>query len=107
MTITVTATSREQLDDLYRALSSAPDGQGGALIVPGAWKSRCSAASTTPTTYAAMRHSTAGARSADTPDALWICEHAPVYTQGLAGKADHVLDARRHPGRRRPTAAAR
>jgi lipoyl(octanoyl) transferase len=24
-------------------------------------------------------------------DALWICEHAPVFTQGLAGKAEHVL----------------
>ncbi len=22
---------------------------------------------------------------------LWICEHAPVFTQGLAGKADHLL----------------
>ncbi|MDO9358309.1 MAG: lipoyl(octanoyl) transferase LipB [Polaromonas sp.] len=27
-------------------------------------------------------------------DQLWICEHDPVYTQGLAGKSDHVL----HPG---------
>ncbi len=24
-------------------------------------------------------------------DALWICEHSPVFTQGLAGKAEHVL----------------
>jgi lipoyl(octanoyl) transferase len=24
-------------------------------------------------------------------DQLWICEHDPVYTQGLAGKSDHVL----------------
>lgn len=24
-------------------------------------------------------------------DQLWICEHPPVYTQGLAGKPDHVL----------------
>ncbi len=24
---------------------------------------------------------------------LWICEHLPVYTQGLAGRADHVLNA--------------
>ena len=23
---------------------------------------------------------------------LWICEHFPVYTQGLAGKAEHVLN---------------
>ena len=31
------------------------------------------------------------ARGEGTPDELWVCEHAPVYTQGLAGKADHVL----------------
>ncbi len=24
-------------------------------------------------------------------DQLWICEHPPVFTQGLAGKADHLL----------------
>lgn len=43
-------------------------------------------------TYAAMQQFTA-ARTAETPDALWICEHPGVYTQGLAGKPDHVLDA--------------
>ena len=42
-------------------------------------------------TYAAMQAFTA-ARSVDTPDALWICEHPPVYTQGLAGKAVHILN---------------
>ena len=26
-------------------------------------------------------------------DALWICEHLPVFTQGLAGKAEHVIAA--------------
>ena len=31
------------------------------------------------------------ARTADTPDEIWLVEHAPVYTQGLAGKAEHVL----------------
>jgi lipoyl(octanoyl) transferase len=43
-----------------------------------------------PPTYQAMQDFTA-ARTADTPDALWICEHPPVYTQGLAGKSDHIL----------------
>ena len=42
-------------------------------------------------TYAAMQAFTA-ARSADTADELWICEHPPVYTQGLAGKAVHILN---------------
>ncbi|MDE2402904.1 MAG: lipoyl(octanoyl) transferase LipB [Burkholderiales bacterium] len=31
------------------------------------------------------------ARQSETPDELWVCEHPPVFTQGLAGKADHVL----------------
>ena len=31
-------------------------------------------------------------RTADTPDELWLCEHPPVFTQGLAGKPDHLLD---------------
>lgn len=31
------------------------------------------------------------ARTADTPDELWVCEHPPVFTQGQAGRADHVL----------------
>jgi lipoyl(octanoyl) transferase len=26
-------------------------------------------------------------------DVLWICEHTPVFTQGVAGKAEHVLAA--------------
>ena len=32
-------------------------------------------------------------RLADTPDQLWICEHPAVFTQGLAGKAHHVMNA--------------
>ena len=32
-------------------------------------------------------------RSAGTPDELWLCEHDPVFTQGIAGRAEHVLDA--------------
>jgi len=41
-------------------------------------------------TYEAMQAFTA-ARGEDTPDELWLCEHPPVFTQGLAGLADHVL----------------
>src|SRR4051795_2941929 len=41
-------------------------------------------------TYQAMQHFTA-ARGDDTPDELWLCEHPPVFTQGLAGKEDHLL----------------
>ena len=42
-------------------------------------------------TVQAMQDFTA-ARADDTPDTLWICEHLPHYTQGLAGKSDHVLN---------------
>jgi len=42
-------------------------------------------------TLAAMRTFTE-ARTGDTPDAIWLCEHPPVYTQGLAGKPEHVLN---------------
>ena len=41
-------------------------------------------------TYEAMQAFTA-ARKDDTTNELWICEHPPVFTQGLAGQADHVL----------------
>ncbi len=40
----------------------------------------------------AMRAFTA-ARSESTPDEIWLCEHDPVYTQGLAGKPEHVIAA--------------
>lgn len=41
-------------------------------------------------TFEAMQAFSA-ARSDTTADELWLCEHPPVFTQGLAGKADHVL----------------
>ena len=41
-------------------------------------------------TYQAMQAFTEG-RTPDTPDELWLCEHPPVFTQGLAGKVDHLL----------------
>jgi lipoyl(octanoyl) transferase len=47
-------------------------------------------------TYEAMQAFTA-ARDASTADQLWICEHPPVYTQGLAGKADHIFNPQNIP----------
>jgi lipoyl(octanoyl) transferase len=41
-------------------------------------------------TYEAMQAFTA-ARDTNTPDELWVCEHPPVFTQGLAGREDHLL----------------
>ncbi|MFT3741583.1 MAG: lipoyl(octanoyl) transferase LipB [Gammaproteobacteria bacterium] len=31
-------------------------------------------------------------RQVDTPDEVWLLQHPPVFTQGLAGKPEHVLN---------------
>ncbi|MGZ8185778.1 MAG: lipoyl(octanoyl) transferase LipB, partial [Methylobacter sp.] len=31
-------------------------------------------------------------RNAETPDEIWIVEHFPVYTLGLNGKREHLLN---------------
>ncbi|HHH13365.1 MAG TPA: lipoyl(octanoyl) transferase LipB [Thiolapillus brandeum] len=43
------------------------------------------------TTWQAMRDFT-DARTPGTPSEIWLLEHPPVFTQGQAGKAEHVLD---------------
>jgi lipoyl(octanoyl) transferase len=40
-------------------------------------------------TWRAMREFT-DARTADTPDELWLLEHASVYTVGVAGRDEHL-----------------
>jgi lipoyl(octanoyl) transferase len=42
-----------------------------------------------PTWHAMQRFT--DARDPTTPDEIWLLEHAPVFTQGQAGKAEHVL----------------
>ncbi len=45
-------------------------------------------------TYAAMQEFTSRrglGPAQNLPDQLWICEHPPVFTQGLAGKAEHIF----------------
>lgn len=41
--------------------------------------------------WQAMREFT-DARDGAAPDELWLVEHDPVFTQGLAGRAEHVLN---------------
>ncbi|WP_126443741.1 lipoyl(octanoyl) transferase LipB [Sulfuricystis multivorans] len=41
-------------------------------------------------TWRAMQAFTAR-RGPATPDELWLCEHPPVFTLGLAGKPEHLL----------------
>jgi lipoyl(octanoyl) transferase len=40
--------------------------------------------------WKAMKEFTA-ARGNNTPDEIWLLQHPPVYTQGLAGKPEHLL----------------
>ena len=42
-------------------------------------------------TWDAMKDFT-NRRNSETRDELWITEHAPVFTQGLNGRAEHLLD---------------
>jgi lipoyl(octanoyl) transferase len=41
-------------------------------------------------TFAAMQAFTS-TRTDATDDEIWLCEHPPVFTQGLAGKPEHLL----------------
>ncbi len=41
--------------------------------------------------YQAMQRFTS-VRNAHTEDEIWFLEHEPVYTQGMAGKAEHLLN---------------
>jgi len=41
-------------------------------------------------TWRAMQAFTS-ARTPDTPDEIWLTEHSPVYTLGLAGRREHLL----------------
>ena len=43
-----------------------------------------------PDTFEQMKAFTA-ARGHSTPDEIWLVEHDPVFTQGLAGRPEHVL----------------
>tara|TARA_R100000455_G_C6264491_1_gene119743 strand:+ start:340 stop:1026 length:687 start_codon:yes stop_codon:yes gene_type:complete len=49
-----------------------------------------------PAAYTAVWHDMRAfteARNTQTPDEIWLVEHEPVYTLGLAGKMEHVLNA--------------
>ncbi len=43
-----------------------------------------------PATFSAMQAFTE-TRTPETPDEIWVCEHPPVFTQGIAGRDDHLL----------------
>ena len=64
----------------------APTARAGAAVV------RLLGRTDYATTWRAMQAFTA-ARGAATRDEIWITEHAPVYTLGLAGRPEHLLRA--------------
>jgi lipoyl(octanoyl) transferase len=41
-------------------------------------------------TYASMQSFT-DERDAATPDQLWLCEHPPIFTQGISARPEHLL----------------
>jgi len=44
-----------------------------------------------PETWDAMKQFT-DKRTPNTPDEIWLLQHPPVYTQGQAGKPEHILN---------------
>lgn len=47
-------------------------------------------------TWQAMQRFTAE-RNANTPDEIWLLQHPPTFTQGQAGKPEHLLNANNIP----------
>ena len=66
--------------------TSAPDGPPTVPLLR--WMGRAPYEATVD----AMKAFTAD-RGPGTADEIWVVEHDPVFTQGLAGKAEHLLDA--------------
>ena len=51
---------------------------------------KCAAVMDYLSTWQAMKEFTA-TRTQNTPDEIWLLQHSPVYTQGVAGKPEHLL----------------
>lgn len=62
---------------------------GYAELLP--WRQRVLAIEDYSQTWEAMREFTLQ-RNGETRDEIWYLQHPPVYTQGLNGKPQHVLD---------------
>jgi lipoyl(octanoyl) transferase len=67
-----------------RGVESTPSRHGAA------WRVRSLGLTPYIETWSAMQTFTA-ARDATTVDELWLTEHPPIYTLGLAGRAQHIL----------------
>lgn len=69
---------------------AAPSAGDSGRAVARSWQVRDLGRRDYATVWHAMQAFT-DARDADTPDELWLVEHDAVFTQGQAGKAEHVL----------------
>ena len=87
LTCTVVATSKPQLDALVHGSDQPPARQSRFVSMLVRTLGRVDY----EPTFRAMQDFTA-ARTAETPDELWIVEHPPVYTLGQAGKPEHLLE---------------
>jgi lipoyl(octanoyl) transferase len=79
--------SQRQLAEAARAKGPAP-GPALRAPVPAPHIRQLGLAEYQPT-YAAMRQFTSS-RADDTPDEIWLLEHPPVYTAGLACRPEHL-----------------
>jgi lipoyl(octanoyl) transferase len=77
-------------DGIVREQGSGARGQGGEAIV------RHLGQVEYEPTWRAMQAFTAQ-RASETPDEIWLLEHPPVFTQGQAGKPEHLIAATRIP----------
>lgn len=65
-------------------------GRSCGALGPGAVAVRELGLRSYPAVFAAMRH-WVDVAGPETPDEIWALEHRPVYTQGQAGRAEHLL----------------
>ncbi len=84
MSAPATATPSEIGTKIATTASAAIGADAAAVVVRALGRTDYEA------TWRAMQAFT-DARGADTPDEIWLTEHAGVYTLGLAGRREHLL----------------
>ena len=91
LTVTVRVTSREQLDELYRTLSTHPMVSVVLQVSKPALEVIDLGIAPYDLVYEKMREYTR-TRDENTPDQFWLVEHPPVFTLGQAGDPSHLID---------------
>jgi lipoyl(octanoyl) transferase len=70
--------------------AGSTDARSAGIDLQRTWATRRLGSTDYVATWRAMQTFT-DARTAETPDEIWLTEHGPVYTLGLAGRREHVL----------------